>query len=260
MARVKVVLGFIILACALKYASNVDQVLQLGFLTRERFLAVWIVLIAMAGLYLLGLLPMEGMKRDEQLSVSRALCGALFLVCAVSLIPGLFGAPLGELDAYVPVVTNSSYSVERTGSPADLSWLKNQYEEARAQAARENKLVFVNFTGYACTNCHWMKANMFSRQDVRSALQNFVLVDLYTDGTDPQSENNQNLENKLFGTVAIPFYAILDPQGKPLATFPGLTRNPSEFIAFLKVPPEGGASGRLSRNSSRSAIPKYPSA
>jgi thioredoxin-related protein len=79
-----------------------------------------------------------------------------------------------------------------------------------------------------------MKANMFTRQDVRSSLQNFVLVDLYTDGTDTASEKNQQLENKLFATVAIPFYAILDAQGKVLATFPGLTRKPDEFLSFLK--------------------------
>jgi thiol:disulfide interchange protein DsbD len=237
MARVKVVLGFIVLACALKYLSNVDQVLQLGFLTRARFLAAWIALLSVAGLYLLGLIRLEGIKADERVTVSRALAGIFFLAFAISLVPGLFGSPLGELDAYVP--PPSALGTLGAGGPGSsqpsLIWLKNQYEGAVAQAAKENKLVFVNFTGYACTNCHWMKANMFTRQDVQAALQNFVLVDLFTDGTDRESEKNQDFENKSFSTVAIPFYAVFDSGGKVLATFPGLTRNSAEFVSFLKT-------------------------
>ena len=237
MSRVKVVLGLIVLACALKYLSNVDQVLQLGFLTRARFLAAWIALFSVAGLYLLGLIRLEGIKADERVTVSRALAGIFFLVFAISLVPGLFGSPLGELEAYVPP-PGASGTLGAGGpgsSQSSLVWLKNQYEGAVAQAAKENKLVFVNFTGYACTNCHWMKANMFTRQDVQAALQNFVLVDLFTDGTDRESEKNQDFENKSFSTVAIPFYAVFDAQGKVLATFPGLTRNSAEFVSFLKT-------------------------
>ncbi|MGH9614446.1 MAG: protein-disulfide reductase DsbD family protein, partial [Bryobacteraceae bacterium] len=241
LARVKVVLGFVILAAALKYVSNVDQVLQIGFLTRERFLAAWIVLFALPGLYLLGLLRLEGIKADEPLSVTRTLTGALFLIFALYLVPGLFGARLGEIDAYVPVATNTA-SLFGGAEQAGPVWLKNQYDEARAQAAKENKLVFAEFTGYACTNCHWMKSNMFPRPEIRTAMRNFVLVDLYTDGTDAESEKNQALEDKLFSTVAIPFYAIFDANGKVLATFPGLTRNPGEFLSFLKTPEEKPAS------------------
>src|SRR5581483_11174352 len=102
MIRVKIVLGFIVLAVMLKYLSNIDQVLQIHWLTRERFLAAWIVLFALPGLYLLGLLPMEGIKRDDHLGVPRALLAALFLIFAISLVPGLFGGRLGDLDAFVP--------------------------------------------------------------------------------------------------------------------------------------------------------------
>src|SRR5262249_12217324 len=114
-------------------------------------------------------------------------------------------------------------------------WMKNQYREALEKARAENKLVFINFTGYACTNCHWMKANMFPRPDIQPLMKDFVLVDLYTDGTDKASEENQQLEEKRFGTVAIPFYAILDPEEHVIATFPGLTRDSKEFAAFLKT-------------------------
>jgi hypothetical protein len=87
-----------------------------------------------------------------------------------------------------------------------------------------------------------MKANMFPRPEITPLLKDFVLVDLYTDGTDAESEQNQQLEEKRFGTVAIPFYAILDPDEHTIATFPGLTRNASEFETFLKRRATGVAS------------------
>lgn len=235
LARVKVVMGFVILAAMLKYLSSVDQVLQWNVLTRERFLAIWIVLFAVAGLYLLGYVRLEGVSKDEPLGLWRLLIGIGFLAFAVSLAPGMFGGKLGELDAYVPVASGSS-GFNASSGEGSLTWMKNQFPEAMAKARQENKLVFVNFTGYACTNCHWMKANMFTRSDIHAALQNFVLLDLYTDGTDEPSRLNGELEEKTFGTVTIPFYAIFDTQGKVLASFPGSTRNPKEFLAFLNTP------------------------
>ena len=130
------------------------------------------------------------------------------------------GGRLGDLDAYVPVATGEAAG--SASSTAGLVWLKDQYREALDRARREGKLVFVNFTGYACANCHWMKANMFTRPEIAAALQDFVLVDLYGDGTDAASEDNQKLELAKFNTVAEPFYAILDPDEKVIATFPGL--------------------------------------
>ena len=233
MARVKVVMGFIILAAMLKYLSAVDQVLQWNLLTRERFLAAWVVLFAMAGLYLLGFLRLEGVKPDEPLGLGRLLTGAAFLIFAVSLVPGMFGSRLGDLEAFVPPPPSSSGGGQ--------VWMKNQYREAVDRARREGKLVFVSFTGYACTNCHWMKANMFTRPEIAGALGDFVLVELYTDGTDAASEANQQLEQQKFSTVAIPFYAILDPNENAVATFPGLTKDAGEFLAFLSKRPEAAA-------------------
>ena len=105
-------------------------------------------------------------------------------------------------------------------------------------AREQNKLVLVNFTGYACTNCHWMKANMFTRPEIEGVLKDFVIVDLYTDGTDADSEKNQKLEDQRFGTASIPFYAILDRNQNVVATFPQLTRNPQEFLSFLQTKPK----------------------
>ena len=233
LARVKVVLGFVILAAMFKYLSNIDQVMQWELLPRERFLAVWMVLFALAGFYLLGFVRLEGVHPEEKLGLTRLLIGAAFLVFAVSLLPGMFGQRLGELDAYVPPPRQTAAGFA-PGAGSAPAWLKNQYEEALARARAENKLVFVNFTGYACTNCHWMKANMFTRPEIAEALSEFVLVELYTDGTDEASQRNQRLQQEKFSTIAIPFYAIVDAAQNARATFAGLTRDPQEFLAFLR--------------------------
>ena len=97
----------------------------------------------------------------------------------------MFGGTLGDLDAYVPVGSAvRRHRRRRRRTDSALVWMKNQYREALDRARREGKLVLVNFTGYACTNCHWMKANMFTRPEIAAAMKNFVLVELYTDGTD----------------------------------------------------------------------------
>ena len=240
MVRIKVVAGFVILAASLKYLSAVDQVMQWGFLTRERFLAAWIVLFAMAGLYLLGFLRLEGVRPDQPVRLGRLLAGMAFLVFAMSLLPGMFGGRLGELDAYIPEAAAPG------GAPSanTLAWMENDYRGALDRARREGKLVLVDFTGYACTNCHWMKANMFPRPEIAAALGRFILVELYTDGTDAASESNARIELAKFQTAAIPFYAIFDPDEKVIATFAGATRDPRTFLAFLQkgapAPPGAG--------------------
>ncbi len=226
-------MGFLILAAMLKYLSAVDEVMRWNVLTRARFLAAWMVLFSLAGLYLLGLLRMRGIAPNETVGLPRLLIGAALLVFAVSLAPGMFGGRLGEIDAYVPVASGPLF-----GGPAakgeTLAWMTNRYQDALAEARRENKRVLVSFTGYACTNCHWMKANMFTRPEIVAAMKDYVLVELYTDGTDQASRENQELEEKKFAMVAIPYYAILDADEKVIATFPGLTRDPQQFLAFLR--------------------------
>ncbi len=234
LVRVKIVLGFIVLAASIKYLSNIDQVLQTNLLSRGVFLAAWVVLFALPGLYLLGFLRLEGIKSDEPVGVGRILTGALFLIFALSLLPGMFGAKLGEIDAYIPAASASLFGPSGPAGETSGPWMKNQYREALAKARQENKLVLVNFTGYACTNCHWMKANMFPRPEISGAIKDFVLVDLFTDGTDGASEANVKLEETKFGTLALPFYALLDPDEKIIATFPGITKKTEEFLAFLK--------------------------
>jgi thiol:disulfide interchange protein DsbD len=225
MERVKVVMGLVILAVMVKYLSAIDQVMQWGVLTRERFLAAWVVLFAMAGCYLLGWLRLHGSEPGETVGTTRLAVGALFFIFAVSLIPGMFGARLGELDAYVPAAQVAG----------ETAWLKNRYREALDGARLENRRLLVVFTGYACTNCHWMKANLFARPEVAAALKDFILLELYTDGTDDASAANQQLQETRFATVAIPYYAILDAHERVLSTFAGLTRDTAEFLRFLRA-------------------------
>lgn len=234
MMRVKVVLGFLILAAMLKYLSNVDQVLQWNLLTRERFLAGWVVLLALPGLYLLGWLRLEGIQPDQRLGITRLLTGAAFLILAASLLPGMFGARLGELDAFVPPPSPSiSAPGASAGGGAGPAWMKNQLPEALEAARRDGKRVLLSFTGYACTNCHWMKANLFPRPEIVRALRDYVLVELYTDGADEASRRNQEIQQRRFATIAIPFYVVLDSADQPIRTFAGLTRDSREFLAFL---------------------------
>ena len=231
MMRVKVVMAFLILAAMLKYLSNVDAVWQLNLLTRERFLAGWMILFAAPAAYLLGWLRLEGIKAEQDVTIPRLLLGLFLLAFSLSLWPGMLGASLGDLDAYVPLATKSAGGA--TGGYAALPWKKNDLAGALAQAKAEGKQVFVNFTGYACTNCHWMKANMFPRPEIAAALGNYILVELYTDGTDAASEQNQKVQESQFATVAIPYYVILDAEGMTVRGFPGLTKDAQEFLKFL---------------------------
>src|SRR6185369_5129304 len=101
-----------------------------------------------------------------------------------------------------------------------VRWILNDLDGAREQARREQKLVFVDFTGYTCTNCRWMEANMFPRPEVRQQLQQLVAVRLYTDGEGPLYERQQKMQQSMFGTVALPLYAIVRADGTAVATFP----------------------------------------
>ena len=233
MVRIKVVFGFVVLALMFKYLSNIDVVLQLDLLPRERFLAIWFVLFALPGLYLLGFLRMEGISKDEDVNIPRLLAGIAFLVFSFALLPGMFGGNLGELESYVPLAKETAGG--GSASASGLTWMKNDLAGALAKAKAENKSVFVNFTGYACTNCHWMKANMFTRPDVNAAMRQMVLVELYTDGTTPEDEANQKLQETKFQTVAIPYYLIMNAEGKVLATYPGLTKDPATWLKFLSA-------------------------
>jgi thiol:disulfide interchange protein len=235
LVRVKVVMGFVLLALIFKYLSNIDQVLQSGVLTRERIVAAWFVLIAMPGLYLLGLLRLEGVEAGESLGIGRLLTACGFLIFAFTLLPGMFGGKLGLLDAYLPAPSAENGS--SAAASGRVAWMKNQYREGLDRARAENKLVLVNFSGYACTNCKWMDANMFPRPEIMDAMKDLVPVELFIDGTDAASDENQKFEEERFKVVAMPYYALLDSNENLVATFADRATDPEEFLAFLKKRP-----------------------
>jgi thiol:disulfide interchange protein len=237
MNSVKVVMGFLEIAAAMKFLSNADLVWGWHIFTREVVLSVWIVLGALIVLYVCGILRFPHETRVRRIGLARIASAALFLVMTGALVPGLFGKRLGELDSFLPpssadLAGNLHAEGAATG---DVAWMLNDYDGALSTARRHGKLIFIDFTGYTCTNCRWMEANMFTRGAVQSELAKFVTVRLYTDGKGEIFERNQKMQQEMFGTVALPLYAIVDSTGKPVATFAGLTRKADEFVSFLRL-------------------------
>jgi thiol:disulfide interchange protein len=220
LARVKVVMGFLEIAAAMKFLSNADLVWSWGVFTRAVVLIAWIATAVLLAGYLLGRRPGTG----------RLAAGITSLALAVWLATGVSGRQLGELEAFLPPAT---LSAERSAKSGELPWLTDDLGAALVQARQAGKLIIIDFTGYTCTNCRWMEANMFPRPDVRAALGGFVRARLYTDGQRPVDEKQQRYQQERFATVALPLYAIIDADERPIATFAGLTRDPREFLRFL---------------------------
>lgn len=232
---VKVVMGFLEIAAAMKFISNVDLVLHWGIFTREVVLASWVAIAGLTTLYLLGVFQLSHDSKPERLGAIRICCAFFFLSLGFYLLTGLFGVKLGELESFLPYPTEQSVvaTTESTKS-VEAYWLKNDYEGALGKAKSEGKAVFIDFTGYTCTNCRWMEANMFQKPEVSAALDRFVKVQLFTDGAGEVYEKQQRFQEEKFGTVALPLYAIVDGDGNTRATFPGLTRDKEGFLRFLR--------------------------
>ena len=229
---VKVLMGFIEIATAMKFLANADLVWQWGIFTRNVVLIVWIVTAVLAAAYLAGLFTRERPRpRTGLVAYGFALaCVAIALVLG----RGIRGGRLGELESFLPppegAVTAGTASVE-----GELSWMVNDYAAGLARAKAENKLVLIDFTGYTCTNCRWMEANMFPRAAITKEMERFVRVRLYTDGQGELYRTQQKLELDKFGTVALPYYAIVDSEGNTKSQFLGMTRSSDEYLTFLRV-------------------------
>lgn len=241
---VKVVMGFLEVAAAMKFLSNVDLVWGAGLnetgvlnygkiFTRELVLIIWVVIGLGIVAYVLGLFKFRHDSPVKKITPLRILFAALFFGLCIYLTTGVLGRKLGELESFLPP-KNAKSMFNVLGNPnEELAWMTNDFQAALAKARAENKKVFVDFTGYTCTNCRWMEANMFVLPEVRAEMEKYVLVSLYTDGEGDVYERQQQFQQETFQTVALPFYAIFDSSGKPIATFPGLTRDKNEFVDFL---------------------------
>ncbi len=234
MNSIKVAMGFLEVAAAMKFISNVDLIWKWGIFTRPIVLAIWIAIGIILAIYLLGKFQLPHDSKPERIGAFRLMSAIVSLAISFYLLTGLFGAKLGEIEAFLPPDLENSSARMFSGKSEDLRWIENDYEAALAKAKSENKLVFVDFTGYTCTNCRWMEANIFPKKEVEAEMSKFVLTRLYTDGDGEVYERQQQMEQDMFGTVALPFYAIIDGDGQTIATFPGLTRNVQEFVEFLQ--------------------------
>jgi thiol:disulfide interchange protein DsbD len=226
----RVMIGILEVGAAIKFVSNADLVMGWGVFTRPVVLFAWMVLAISAAAYLARNLRGQIVRRE--LRPAGVIPVLIALVLAAWLGSGLTGRPLRQIEAFLPPSAPNASLASASGTTP--TWLLNDYDGALKTAQTSGKLVFVDFTGYTCTNCRWMEANIFSRPDVGAELNQFVLARLYTDGEGKIYETQQAFQEKTFGTVALPLYAVVDANGKVRSTFSGLTRSPTEFIEFLQ--------------------------
>jgi thiol:disulfide interchange protein len=234
MNSVKVVMGFLEVAAAMKFLSNADLVWQWNIFTRTTVLCVWIGCLLMIVAYLLGWFRFEHDSEVVAVSGTRVVFSLVFLAAAIWLANGLAGRRLGEIDAFLPPAeVDASARTQTAPEVAKAPWILNDLPSGLVQAKLTRKPVFIDFTGYTCTNCRWMESNVFSKPAIEQDMSRFVKVRLYTDGDGEVYSKQQDYEDQHFGTVALPLYALLDSNGKTIDTSAGVTRDPSAFAAFL---------------------------
>ena len=241
MNLVKVMLGFIELAAAIKFISNVDLVMGWGLVSRPFAIAFWMAIFLLAGLYALGIIILKNETKPDSVSTGRLLLAIPIFLFSFYLIPGLMGASLGIWDSWLPpkLPTDVSVvgSIAAMGGSGSLStneedWTQD-FDAAIAEAKAEGLPVFIDFTGYTCTNCRAMESNVFPLEEVRTQFSRMKLVQLYTDGG-ADAQKNQQLQFALTGNVALPTYVILDPSNKQVLAQELGYIAPEKFVSFLK--------------------------
>ncbi|MBR4964244.1 MAG: thioredoxin family protein [Alistipes sp.] len=252
---VKVVLGFIEVALGLKFLMTADQTMHWGLLDREVYLAIWIVTFSLLGLYLLGKLRFAHDDEVKHVSVFRLTLAIAVFSFVVYMIPGMFGAPLNAISGYIPPMTSQDYQingrVENANSGrkyADFLHLPHQleghfdFEEAVADATKQNKPIFVDVTGHACNNCREMETMVWSHSRVLPMLQNdFVICALYVDDNTKIEDGkrlgsvNSKFAQDRWGVNAQPGYILLSPDGETVLAGPrGYDTDIDAFVKFLE--------------------------
>ncbi|HLG02272.1 MAG TPA: cytochrome c biogenesis protein CcdA [Bacteroidia bacterium] len=249
---VKVTLGFLELALALKFLSTVDLAYHWDFLKREIFLACWIVIGILLGLYLLGKLKFAHDDDVPHISVTRVMLAILVLTFTAYLVPGMWGAPVNFVSGYLPPSYYREWKDPETGDcPHDLSCF-HDLSEAMCYAKKQDKPLFIDFTGYACVNCRKMEDYVWPKPEVYKMLsEDYVVVSLYVDDKRelPESERFKNkegrtiktygqkwseLEAEYFNQNSQPLYVLVDNHGKILSAPKGYTPDASEYALFLE--------------------------
>lgn len=248
MNKVKVVLAFLELALALKFFSVADLAYGWGLLDRETFLALWIVIFALLGFYLLGKIKFAHDSESKTTSVPGLFMGLISLAFAVYMVPGLWGAPLKSISAFAPPLYTQDFNLYEN----EVHPKFKDYEQGMQYAAQQGKPVIIDFTGFGCVNCRKMEASVWTDPRVADRLNNeFVLISLYVDDKQPLAQPYEVEENgKIrriktigdkwsylqrykFGANAQPFYVMLDAEGKPLTKYLEFQENPADFLKWL---------------------------
>lgn len=246
---VKVTLGFLELAFALKFLSVADLAYGWHILDRETFLSLWIVLFALLGMYLLGRLKFPHDDDEQRTTVPRFFLGVCSLAFAVYMVPGLWGAPLKAVSAFAPPMHTQDFNLNQN----EVKPQYYDYEAGMAAAAAQGKPVFIDFTGHGCVNCRKMEQAVWNDPTVARLLtKDYVLISLYVDDKtklDKPIEIEENgttrtlrtvgdkwsyLQRHKFGANAQPFYVPVDNAGKPLAGSYSYDEDVEKYIQFLE--------------------------
>ena len=246
---IKVTLGFLELAFALKFLSVADLAYGWRLLDRETFLALWIVIFALLGLYLLGKVKFPHDDDENKIGVTRFFMALVSLAFAVYMIPGLWGAPLKAVSAFAPPVATQDFNLYTN----EVHPKFKDYDAGMEYARRQGKPVLVDFTGYGCVNCRKMEAAVWTDTKVRSIINDkYVLISLYVDEKTPLDKPIKMIENGAertlrtvgdkwsylqrmkFGANAQPFYVLLDNEGNPLNKSYAYDEDISKYVDFLQ--------------------------
>ncbi len=246
----KVALGFLELAFALKFLSVADLAYGWGILDREPFLALWIVIFGLLGVYLLGMIKFPHDDDNNKIGIPRFFMALLSLAFAVYMIPGLWGAPLKAISAFAPPMQTQDFNLYDKEVHAQFE----DYEAGMAYAKLHNKPVMLDFTGYGCVNCRRMELAVWTDPTVSSIInKDYVLITLYVDNKKPLpeklkvEENGKSrtlrtlgdkwsyLQRVKFGVNAQPFYVLVDNDGLPLEGAYSYNESIPEYVQFLKA-------------------------
>ena len=247
---IKVTLGFLELAFALKFLSVADLAYGWRLLDRETFLALWIVIFALLGFYLLGKIKFPHDDDDNKVGVTRFFMALISLAFAVYMVPGLWGAPLKAVSAFAPPMHTQDFNLYEN----EVHPKFKDYELGMEYARQQGKPVMIDFTGHGCVNCRKMEAAVWTDSKVSDIInKDYVLISLYVDDKTPLSEPVKVVENGTertlrtvgdkwsylqrvkFGANAQPFYVLLDGQGKPLNKSYAYDEDITKYIDFLQV-------------------------
>ena len=247
---IKVTLGFLELAFALKFLSVADLAYGWRILDRETFLALWIVIFALLGMYLLGKIKFPHDDDEQKVSVSRFFLALISLSFAVYMVPGLWGAPLKAVSAFAPPMQTQDFNLYKNEVHAKFT----DYEAGMEYARANNKPVMLDFTGYGCVNCRKMELAVWTDQNVSKLLtEDYVLITLYVDDKTKLAEPIKVTENgkertlrtvgdkwsylqrSKFGANAQPFYVLVDNEGMPLNKSYSYDEDIKLYIDFLET-------------------------